>query len=117
MAFKFESLVVWQKALALSFEIHELTRAFPHEELFILTSQMKRAADSISLNIAEGSTSQSNPEFKKFLGYALRSGVEAVGCLYLGKKRKLLNQKDFERLYAQTEEVLRMVQGLKKSLK
>lgn len=117
MAVKFESLVAWQKALELSFEIHELTRTFPHEELFVLTSQMKRAADSVSLNIAEGSTSQSNPEFKKFLGYAIRSGVEVVGCLYLGRKRKMMRQNDFEKLYKQTEEVLRMIQGLKKSLK
>ena len=70
MAFKFEKLLVWQKAVDLSYDIHELTRSFPKEELFILTSQIKRAADSISLNIAEGSTGQSNAEFNKFLGYA-----------------------------------------------
>ena len=66
MAFKFEKLIVWQKAVDLSFHIHELTRAFPKEELFILTSQIKRAADSVSLNIAEGSTGQSNAEFSNF---------------------------------------------------
>ena len=56
MAFKFEQSVVWQKAIELSGLIHELTLTFPKEELFILTPQVKRAADSISLNIAEGST-------------------------------------------------------------
>lgn len=116
MAFKFEKLLVWQKAMEISYEIHELTRTFPKEELFILTSQIKRAADSISLNIAEGSTSQSNPEFKKFLGYSLRSGVEVVGCLYLGRKRKIIKEEDFKRLYSEIEEVLRMIQGLKKTL-
>ena len=116
MAFKFEKLLVWQKAMEISYEIHELTRPFPKEELFILTSQIKRAADSISLNIAEGSTSQSNPEFKKFLGYSLRSGVEVVGCLYLGRKRKIIKEEDFKRLYSEIEEVLRMIQGLKKTL-
>ena len=60
MAFKFEKLQIWQLALEMSYEIHNLTRAFPKEELFILTSQIKRAADSISLNIAEGCTGQSN---------------------------------------------------------
>ena len=59
MAFKFEQLVVWQKAIELSGLINELTLTFPKEELFILTAQVKRAADSVSLNIAEGSTGQS----------------------------------------------------------
>ena len=58
MAFKFEKLIVWQKSVDLSNAVHELTRSFPKEELFILTSQIKRAADSVSLNIAECSTGQ-----------------------------------------------------------
>ena len=63
---KFERLTVWQKAITLTGEVHQLTRKFPKEELYILTSQIKRAADSIALNIAEGSTGQSNAEFKQF---------------------------------------------------
>ena len=81
MGFKFEKLEVWKKAVDLSYEIHQLTRDFPKEEVYILTSQVKRAADSIVLNIAEGSTGQSNPEFKQFIGYAIRSGIEVVSCL------------------------------------
>lgn len=90
MAFKFENLKVWQLSVEFSGNIHELTRNFPKEELFILTSQIKRAADSISLNIAEGSTGQSNPEFKRFLGIAVRSGIEVIGCLHIAKRRKIL---------------------------
>ena len=86
MSFKFEKLIVWQKSVDLSYDVLELTRSFPKDELFILTAQIKRAADSVSLNIAEGSTGQSNAEFNKFLGYALRSNIEVVGCLYLGQK-------------------------------
>jgi four helix bundle protein len=86
MSFKFEKLKVWQKAVDLSFDINELTKTFPKDELFILSAQIKRAADSISLNIAEGSTGQSDAEFNKFLGYALRSDIEVVECLYFGKK-------------------------------
>jgi four helix bundle protein len=52
MSFKFEKLEVWQKAIEFDFHIHELTRNFPKEELYMLTSQIKRAADSIALNIA-----------------------------------------------------------------
>jgi four helix bundle protein len=66
MAFKFENLKVWQKAMDLSLLVDDLTKQFPKAELFILTSQIKRACDSISLNIAEASTNQSNPEFARF---------------------------------------------------
>ncbi|MFX5555116.1 four helix bundle protein, partial [Acinetobacter baumannii] len=66
VGFKFEELVVWQKAVDLSLLVSELVEKFPKSELFILTSQIKRAADSVSLNIAEGSTGQSNAEFKRF---------------------------------------------------
>jgi len=86
MPFKFEKLIVWQKAVELSDVINQLTKSFPKDELFILTSQIKRAADSVSLNIAEGSTGQSNAEFARFIGIALRSDIEVVGCIYLAKK-------------------------------
>ncbi len=116
MSFKFEKLIVWQKAVDLSYNVHELTRSFPKEELFILTSQIKRAADSVSLNIAEGSTGQSNAEFNKFLGYALRSDIEVVGCLHIGRKRGLIDEENFSLLYAQCEEILAMINGLRNSL-
>lgn len=92
MAFKFENLRVWQKALDLADEIDKLTKTFPKEEVYVLTSQIKRAADSISLNIAEGSTGQSNPEFKRFLNYALRSNIEVVNCLHLAIRRGYISK-------------------------
>jgi len=95
MSFKFEKLKVWQKAVDLATNVHELTKTFPKEELFILSGQIKRAADSVSLNIAEGSTGQSNAEFNKFWGYALRSNIEVVGCLYLAQKRSLIDEESF----------------------
>lgn len=116
MGFKFEKLDVWQKAIDLSFDIHKLTREFPREELYILTSQIKRAADSIALNIAEGSTGQSNPEFKQFIGYAIRSAIEVVSCLYIGKKRKIVKEDKFKDLYSKTESIVRMLQALRRSL-
>ncbi len=61
MLFKFEKLEIWKLAIVMADDVHNLTRAFPKEEMFSLTSQMKKAADSISLNFAEGSTGQSNP--------------------------------------------------------
>lgn len=117
MSFKFESLTVWQKAVDFTSEIDQLTKKFPREELFVLTSQIKRAADSIPLNIAEGSTGQSDAEFRKFIGYAIRSAIEVVSCLFVGKKRKLIAEGNFHHLYKQAEIIIRMLQALRNSLK
>jgi four helix bundle protein len=67
MEFKFEKLIIWQKAMDLGEEINVLANKFPSKEIYNLSSQIRRAADSIALNIAEGSTGQTNPEFKKFM--------------------------------------------------
>ncbi len=117
MAFKFESLKVWQRAIDLSGDINELTKKFPKEELYVLTSQIKRATDSIALNIAEGSTGQSNKEFGRFLGIGLRSAIEVVSCLYLVKKRELINEKEFSTFYNELTEIVKMIQALRNSLK
>ncbi|HYK56753.1 MAG TPA: four helix bundle protein, partial [Flavisolibacter sp.] len=87
MAFRFEELKVWQKAVDLSNDIDLLVKKFPRTEMYSLSSQVKRAADSVVLNIAEGSTGQSLPEFKRFLNIALRSAIEVVACLFLAIKR------------------------------
>jgi len=117
MAFKFEQLEVWQKAIDFSESIHNLTRTFSKEELYILTSQIKRAADSICLNIAEGSTGQTNAEFRQFISYALRSTIEVVSCLYIGRKRNIIDEKEFKQHYAKAEELVRMLQALRRYLK
>lgn len=117
MAFKFENLIVWQKALAFDDDINKLVKSFPKDEIYVLTSQMKRAADSIVLNIAEGSTGQTNPEFKKFLSYALRSAIEVVACLHIAKKRCFINQDIFQDNYSKAEEIIKMIQSLRNSIK
>jgi four helix bundle protein len=117
MAFKFEGLKVWQKSIELSGAISELTEKFPKKELFVLTSQIQRASDSIALNIAEGSTGQTNPEFKKFLGYALRSAIEVVSCLHLARRRKLIDQEEFERFYLILTDLVKSIQALRNSIK
>jgi four helix bundle protein len=58
MPFKFEKLLIWQLAIEMANNIHLMTRSFPKEEMFSLTTQIKKAADSVALNIAEGSTGQ-----------------------------------------------------------
>jgi len=116
MPFKFEKLIVWQKSLDLATLINEVVKKFPKEELYVLTSQIKRAADSVSLNIAEGSTGQTNAEFKRFLNIALRSDVEVVGCIYLANRRNIIHEDDFNKIYKACEEILVMINALKNSL-
>src|SRR6478672_10760761 len=116
MPFKFESLDVWKIALELASEIDQLSRTFPRPELFNLSSQIKRAADSVVLNIAEGCTGQSNPEFKRFLGIALRSAVEVVCCLFLAQKRNYLEQELFHKFYNNYESLCRKITRLRNSI-
>jgi four helix bundle protein len=116
MPFKFEKLKIWQMAIDVAYEIHLLTRTFPKEELFILTAQIKRAADSISLNIAEGSTGQSNAEQKRFLSFSQRSALEVVSCLYLARKRNLVTDEQFSIHYNALDKLVAMIQKFKNSL-
>lgn len=113
---KFEDLRVWQKALELTVTIHNLTRTFPKEEMFILTSQIKRATDSIALNIAEGSTGNSNAEFNRFLQMANRSAIEVITCLHIGKSRNIISDEDFKTIYQELDALIRSIQALKKTL-
>lgn len=116
MSFKFEELKVWQKALDMTLMVHQVTLKFPKDEQFVMTPQIKRACDSIALNIAEGSTGQSDAEFNKFLGYALRSAIEVVGCLFVSLKRNIISQDDFNNLYNFAAEEIKMIQALRKTL-
>ena len=116
MAFKFENLKVWQLSLELTDEIDSLVRDFPAYELYSLSSQMRRAGNSVSLNIVEGSTGLSNAEFKRFLSIANRSALEVVGCLYLAKRRGYVKDEQFSKLYSQIESLVKMIQALINSL-
>jgi four helix bundle protein len=116
MAFKFENLRVWQEALRLSNEIDQLVKQFPKTETFSLASQMKRAADSVVLNIAEGSTGQSNPEFKRFLNYAMRSGIEVVSCLFIAESRLYVDKSAFKKHYDDYDKLCKMITKLRDSL-
>ncbi len=116
MAFKFENLKIWQLALDLSGEVSDMVKSFPKDELFILTSQIKRAADSVVLNITEGSTLHSNAEFKRFLVMANRSALEVISCFYLARQRKFIDETLFKEMYAKYEKLIVMIQALIKSL-
>lgn len=91
MPYKFEKLEVWQLALEYNDLCYAIAEQLPRREDFNLKSQLTRAATSITLNIAEGSTSQSDAEQRRFLGLALRSLIETVACLHLIHRRSYLS--------------------------
>lgn len=90
MPFKFEKLEVWQLALDYVDLIYEIADQLPRSEEYNLKSQITRAATSVALNIAEGSTSQTDAEQARFLGLAIRSLLETVACQHIISRRKFL---------------------------
>ena len=95
MPFKFENLEVWQLALEYIDLMYELAHKLPSNEDFNLKSQITRAATSIALNIAEGSTGQSDAEQNRFLGLAVRSLIETVARQRLIARRRYVNDKTY----------------------
>jgi four helix bundle protein len=90
MAYKFEQLDVWQLSLEYIDSIYVLAAQLPKSEEYNLKSQIVRAATSISLNIAEGSTGQSDTEQARFLGFAIRSLIETVACQHIIRRRNYI---------------------------
>ena len=87
MAYKFEQLDVWQMALEYVDLIYDVSEKFPRSEEYNLKSQIRRAATSIALNVAEGSTGQSDAEQARFLGMAIRSLIETIACIHIVRRR------------------------------
>ena len=117
MSFKFEKLIIWQKAMDFGEAINKLTFKFPKSELYNLSSQISRATDSIALNISEGSICQSDPEFKKFIGYSIRSLAEVVTCLYKAKNREYITEAEFNEQYNYAFNLMNMMIAFKEKIK
>ncbi len=113
MKFKFEKLIIWQKAMELGEDMNKISYKFPREEVYNLSSQIRRASDSIALNISEGSIGQTNPEFKKFIGYAIRSLAEVVTCLHKAKRREYILEQEFIQYYENTFNLMNMLVAFK----
>ena len=116
MGFKFEDLEVWKLALEYTDSVYEMSSKLPREEDFILKSQIRRAATSIALNIAEGSTGQTDSEQARFIGLALRSLVETVACLRLIQKRRYLAATDLDRLDKMANGLAAKLQAFRKAI-
>jgi len=116
MSFKFEKLIIWQKAMEFGEKIHSISLGLK-DELFNLSSQIKRASDSVALNISEGSILQSKPEFRKFLGYSIRSLAEVVTCLYKAKNRYYISDEIFKEMYDDCYNLMNQIIGFRNQLK
>jgi len=114
--FNFEKLEVWQKAIDFADLIYSETRAFPPDKRFGLTNQLRRAAVSISSNIAEGSSRSSKSDFARFVEIATGSVFEVVSQPFIAQRQSFLSEDQFREIYAAAEELSRMLSGLRKSL-
>jgi four helix bundle protein len=114
--FNFEKLETWQKAVAFADLVYETTRDFPADERFGLTNQMRRAAVSVSSNIAEGSARNSKADYARFLEVATGSLFEVVSQSFVGRRRGFLSEGDFKKLYVAAEEQGKMLSGLRRSV-
>ncbi len=108
----FKDLRVWSKAHSLTIDVYKATRSFPKEELFGLTSQVRRAAASIGANIAEGAGRKSDGELTRFLHIARGSAAELEYHLLLAHDLVLLSEAVYSLLAKQTDEVQRMLTAL-----
>jgi four helix bundle protein len=117
MPFKFEKLEVWQLALEYIDLIYEIAQQLPRSEEFNLKSQVIRAATSVALNIAEGSTGQTDVEQARFLGMAIRSMLETVACQHIISRRNLLQDSMLLRqAYRQAETLVAKLHTLRRTI-
>jgi four helix bundle protein len=112
----YRDLIVWQKGIALVVEVYKFTRSFPKEELYCLTSQMRRAAISIPSNIAEGQGRRTKKEFANFLSIAHGSLREIETQLMIAQQLGYLSATCLESTLSRCGEIGRLLNGLSNSL-
>lgn len=115
MAVGYKRLVAWQVADKLAWAVYKLTDEFPNDELFGLTSQLRRAVLSVVLNIVEGYARDNKKEFKRFLKIALGSLAEVDYLLQFSLKRRYISQREYEEVYALKEECGKVLWKLMKA--
>ena len=112
----YKELLVWQKAIDISLEVYVLSRSFPKEEAFGLTNQIRRASNSISLNIAEGYSRNSAKSYLNFLNIAQGSLLELESGLILAERLQFLNAEDFKKLYNLITEESKMLSSIMRKI-
>jgi len=112
-----KDLDVWKRGIDFVSLLYKVTASFPKDEIYGLTSQMRRSGVSIPSNIAEGSARNHDAEFRQFLYVALGSSAELDTQLVIARKLEYLNEADYFQLSNELNEISRMLQGLIKSIK
>ena len=112
-----KKLVAWQKSVSLVEKIYDLTRRFPREELYGLTSQLRTAAISVPSNIAEGAAGRSLIQFRNYLSVAIGSLNEVATQLEIAQRIGYLNATTFADTESLVDECLAVTYGLRKSLR
>src|SRR5580692_12137681 len=112
----YRQLIAWQKAMDFVVDVYRVTRTFPREEIYGVTSQLRRAAVSIPSNIAEGQGRQTTGEFRQFLGHARGSLLETETQILISQRLGYFDTKTAEKLLAQASELGRILNGLMKLL-
>jgi four helix bundle protein len=105
----FTKLNCWQRSHQLTLKIYSITKSFPKDELFGLTSQMRRSSSSTSTNIAEGCGRSSNPQLKRFFDFAAGSISELQYQLILSKDLSYISESIFKELNIETIEIRKMI--------
>jgi four helix bundle protein len=113
----FRQLKVWEKSHLLALAVYKITKEFPKEELYGLTSQIRRASMSIPTNIAEGCGRNTDKEFARFLQIAMGSASETEYQLILARDLEFLSKEKYEKLHNDVEEIKRMLASLLKTLR
>lgn len=113
---KFRELKVWQRAMDFTIEIYRESRAFPADERFGLTSQLRRATAAIPSNIAEGAGNTSKKEFTRFLEIALRSSYEVMTAMEIARGLNYFTNENADALLKQADEIAAMLVSLMKAL-
>jgi four helix bundle protein len=116
MAFRFEELEIFQLVLDFADSAYGKTKKFPSEERFDLTSQTRRAANSVALNIAEGSGRGTNRDFAHALDIAVGSTFEVVTCFFLARKHGYVSQQDLEGIKKTGELLSKKINSFKNTL-
>ncbi len=113
----YKKLGAWQNGDDLTFQIYQVTQRFPAEELYGITSQLRRAACSIAANIAEGAGRESNSEYLRFLSMARGSLAETEYFLHLANRLKYLSESDYKELTKLVNYAFAAMAGLMKSVR
>jgi four helix bundle protein len=117
MAFRFEGLEIFHVAVEFSVSVYELVKKFPAEERFDLTSQARRAANSIVLNIAEGSGRGTKKDFSHFLDIAIGSTFETAACFFIAEKHSYVSKQDLEKTKSEAESLGKRINAFKATLR